>query len=628
MKKLIYTFVGLLCVTANAQQPKEIQTKVEEVTIFSEGAQVVRKKRIEVQKGITELKFKDLSPFINPESIHLKAISGVTILSVSHQINFLDKLKPSAEVEALDKTIQTLDNQIKTEQTHLAIIKENIDLLQQNKDLSGKNNPVSATNLQQVLDFYNQRMTDLKFKENERIERLAELQKNRKDTENQKNTIIGKLNNETSEILVKVSTERAISVPFELSYVVHNAWWSPSYDLRATDISKPIQLIYKANVKQDTKEDWENVKLTLSSANPNVMSEAPELQTYFLSYNSLPPTYRKTPHIQGVSGLIQGVVVDEEGVPLPGANVIVKGTSIGATTDFDGKFTLSGNNVGGRMLEISYIGFKSKNIAPSPVMTIRLEEDNQQLEDVVVIGFGQKKEQTEMRKSFGAKNKSLEMAAPQATADYVALETSHTPTNIQFEIKVPYSIKSNNQNYVVEMQSIELPADYQYHAVPKVEPTAFLLGYITNWEKYNLLEGEASIFFEETYVGKTHLSPSQTSDTLKISLGQDKKVSIQREKVKDFASKQFIGNRKEVSKVWKTTIRNNKNQPIKLLVFDQVPISNNKEIEVITKNISNGKHNKETGEIKWDFTLQPSQKQELELEYLVKYPKDRTLYIE
>lgn len=623
MKRFIYTFVGLLCFLTHAQEAKEIKTKADEVTVFTDGAQVVRKTRVEIQKGVTELKFNNLSPFINPESIRIKAVSGVTILSVLHQINFLDKLKSPPEIEALDKMLNNLASQIQVERTHLSIIKENIDLLQKNKDLSGKNNPISATNLQQVLDLYNQRITDLKFKENERTDKLAELLKKKQEIENQKNAIVGKLNTETSEVLIKVSSEKAISVPFELSYVVDNASWTPSYDLRATDISQPITLIYKANVKQDTKEDWENVKLTLSSANPYVTSETPELKTYFLGYNTRPPSYERPQTLRKVNGFIQGIVVDEQGEPLPGATIIVKGTSIGVTTDFDGKFSIDGNLVGAKMLEFSYIGCETQTLAPKSIMTVRLKEQQDVLEEVVVIGYGSQKKSTSTDK---IEKKAIQ--DEEAEQDYIALETNNTPINVQFEIKVPYSIKSNNQSYAVEMQAIKLPTKYQYHVIPKVEPAAFLLGYVTDWEKHNLLEGEASIFFEETYVGKTKLSPSQAADTLKISLGQDKKVSVQREKVKDFGSHQLIGGKREVTKIWKTTIRNHKNQPIKILLSDQIPISTHKDIEVLSKNISGGNLNTNTGKVQWSFDLQPSQKQEVNLEYTVKYPKGRILLIE
>ena len=178
------------------------------------------------------------------------------------------------------------------------------------------------------------------------------------------------------------------------------------------------------------------------------------------------------------------------------------------------------------------------------------------------------------------------------------------------------------------MKSIQVPADYNYYIVPKVEQTAYLIGYVTNWQQYNLLEGEANIFFEDTFVGKTNIQPTQTADTLKLSLGQDKKVSVTREKVKQFASRQFMGSKKEDVRLYKTVIRNNKQQPIHLTVLDQIPISTLKEIEVNVLNSSEGKYNKETGELKWEFGLQPTEKKEINVEFSVKYPKNRSIWLE
>ena len=95
------------------------------------------------------------------------------------------------------------------------------------------------------------------------------------------------------------------------------------------------------------------------------------------------------------------------------------------------------------------------------------------------------------------------------------------------------------------MEFYDLPAFYQYYCVPKIDKDAFLIANIVDWEKYNLLEGEANVFFEDTYVGKTLMDVRYASDTLEISLGRDKKVSVNREKIKDFTNKQFIGNNKE-----------------------------------------------------------------------------------
>jgi len=187
---------------------------------------------------------------------------------------------------------------------------------------------------------------------------------------------------------------------------------------------------------------------------------------------------------------------------------------------------------------------------------------------------------------------------------------------------------SNNKNYSVDMEVYNLPANYQYYSVPKIDKDAFLIANVIEWEKYNLLEGEANIFFEDTYVGKSLLDVRYASDTLKISLGRDKNVSITREKAKEFTTKQFIGNKKEETRDWLTTVKNNKSQKINILIIDQVPVSTIEEIEVEVQKISGGIHNTHTGEIKWEFSLEPKEKKEFELKYSTKYPKNQNLIVE
>ena len=129
---------------------------------------------------------------------------------------------------------------------------------------------------------------------------------------------------------------------------------------------------------------------------------------------------------------------------------------------------------------------------------------------------------------------------------------------------------------------------------------------IIEWEKYNLLEGEANIFFEDTYIGKSLLDVRYASDTLHISLGRDKNVSVSREKVKNFTTRQFIGSKKVETRDWLITVKNNKSQKINMLVMDQVPVSTLEEIEVEIQNDSGASKDVENGEMKWIFTLEPN----------------------
>lgn len=86
---------------------------------------------------------------------------------------------------------------------------------------------------------------------------------------------------------------------------------------------------------------------------------------------------------------VSGNVQDMTGFPIPGVNVIVKNTSTGAVTDFDGNFTISGVEIGST-ISVSYIGYVTKEIIITDTtnLTIQLEEDLAQLDEVVVIGYG------------------------------------------------------------------------------------------------------------------------------------------------------------------------------------------------------------------------------------------------
>jgi hypothetical protein len=426
--------------------------------------------------------------------------------------------------------------------------------------------------------------------------------------------------------LVKVDLKRNLKVSFELSYVVGNAGWFPSYDIRAININEPVELIYKANVRQDTKIDWNNVKLRFSSADLNTSGVAPELSPYFLDYNTLPPLYNRS--LNSVSGRI----VDQEQQPLAGTTISVQGTSIGTISDINGNYsiTLPGQS---SALVYSFIGCKTKTLpVTGKIMNVMMEEDNLALDEVVAVGYGvQRKNLLSGLQGkvagLAVKNKD-EISIRGTNSIPISLMTVEKQTSVDFEIKTPYTIKSDNKSYSVDMEVYKLPANFQYFGVPKIDKAAFLIANIIDWEKYNLLEGEANIFFEDTYVGKTLLETRSATDTLQISLGQDKNVVLSREKLKDFATKQFIGNKKEESRSWKTTVRNNKGQQINMIILDQVPVSKLEEIEVSVQDISGAKYNTETGEIKWEFNLESKSKKEFGLNYSVKYPKSKRLIVE
>jgi uncharacterized protein (TIGR02231 family) len=302
-------------------------------------------------------------------------------------------------------------------------------------------------------------------------------------------------------------------------------------------------------------------------------------------------------------------------------------------TDFDGNYSITIPN-NATHLVYSYIGFETQTLPITrEIINVVLQERMVKMEEVVIRGQGTLRKNVSVTIDSQSSVSVVDVDESEAMirgTNSISIPTAQVEnqTTVDFEIKTPYTINSDSKNYSVDMEQYDLPAFYQYYCVPKIDKDAFLIANIIDWGKYNLLAGEANLFFEDTYVGKTLLDVRYASDTLQISLGRDKKVSVNREKIKDFTEKKFIGNKKVETLAWKTTVKNNKNQEISMIILDQVPVSTIQEIEVDVADVSDAKHDRENGEIKWEFILEPNEKIEFELKYSVKYPKYGNLIVE
>ena len=625
---ILFLLVTVSFFAANAQVNREVKvnTTVSDVTVFLKGAQVTRKTRVSFPAGNSTVRFENLSPYIDAKSIQVKVDGEVMVLSVNHSLNYNDTVKLNEEVTGLIKQMDDLDEKIRTEQVNAAIVEEKIIFLQSNKAISGSDRGIEYNNLKLTAEYYAQQITDWlrsKAEINQKIKLLNE----EKTAIQRRIATAGKINPEpTGEIVLTANAGVAVRAPVELSYYVENAGWFPGYDIRAKDIAQPIELIYKANVMQNTREDWNGISLRVSSANPNLGNVAPQLKTWFLNYHTPPPRYDLANN--NLSNTVSGIVTGKtEGEPLPGVNVNIKGTSIGAITDVNGRYSLT-IPAGGGELVFSYIGYQPKTLSiNNSIINVALEEDTQQLDEVVVVGYGTVRKSSEMPDQV-SELRIRGSSAPAAGPVPVPVTQVENATSVEFEIKTPYTIPSENKVTVVEMEHYSLPAEYEYYAVPKVDKDAFLLANIVDWEQYNLLEGEANIFFENTFVGKTILDVRYLSDTLHLSLGRDKNVSVRREQVKETTQTRFLSSRTEVTRHWKTTVRNNKRQPVSFVLLDQIPVSTLSEIEVAPERLSNGILDKETGEVRWKITLEPAKQTEFDLLYRVRYPRGRNLTVE
>lgn len=538
MKNIALTFILLFSITfaVKADDDKTtVKSEIKSVTVFLSGAQVSRTGTATVPVGQTYFVFEGLSQYINANSVQVKGTGDFTILSVSHQLDYMNTQEKSKDVLLIEDSLESLNAQLTFQQAMLENYITEKNMIISNQSIGGSETGVKIEDLKAAAEYFRTRLADISIKYIAANIRIKKIQEFISKYTNQLYTQNTKANIPTSEIIVTVASKIKTTGTFELTYTETGASWYPSYDLRATDTNSPIALNYRANVTQYTGEDWKGVTLTLSTGNPSQVGTKPTLNPWYLYiYN----------------------------------------------TSYDYRTTTTGS----------------------------------------------------VTKAESAKDDN-EISNKPTTADYSWTAANYTTvdvnaTNFEFDISIPYTIKTDGKAVVVEIQNYTLPATYQYYAAPKLDPTAFLLAKVTGWEDYNLLSGYINLYFEGTYVGKSYLNVKDTKDTLDLSLGRDENIVIERKKQKEYNTSQFIGANRKVSFAWEISVRNKKKTPITIVIEDQLPLSTDKDIEVEKGETSDATYDETTGFLKWKLELKSAETKKLNFKYTVKYPKDKNVYIE
>ena len=585
-----------------------------------EGGQILRKASTHLPKGKTELIISDLSKFLDPKSIRVKGIGDFTVLSIQNHLDYLKKEHSEAD-DALRKQIKAIDLKIKLLALEQQSLTEKQNFLTENRRIVGTDTPISFSDYDQYYKHYSKETHQILLKQNEINIESTKLQTHRNDLANQLNETTDKERKGFYKIHIIVQANRPVLSKFEISYYVANCGWFPTYDLRIDDLSKPVTLSYKANLRQSTGVDWKNVWLTFSNATPTDAGDRPILSPFYLGEYK-PQTQRNK------ATRVAGIITDEQGEPLYGASILVTGTTIGTTTDMDGRYDIT-VPPGKQYLEISYLGYTSQSMpVNSARMNIALQE-MVEISEVVVVSSSVRTGASNKKPSIGLfKNRDKKKKAMPTASKPIQMDMTTNTTSLEFDIKTPYTILSKPKSQVIEMRHFEMPATYEYQIVPKLELAAYLMAYITDWEQYQLLDGESNLYFENTYVGKALISATSTNDTLKLSLGKDKAIAVTRTNIKDKSNKRFLGAKKIIKKAWKTEIKNNKSIPVHILVFDQVPISRKSKIEVTEIKYGAADFNETTGEVRWQSEVNPYSKESFQLRYTIKHPKNWSIPVE
>ncbi len=572
--------IGLLLLTGSAQAEVKQKLRIQSATFYLNSATLASSAQVRLRPGEQDIVLTNVANNINTSSMIVNATKGVVVESTTFQNYNTVSDASLPRVKVLNELIDSITSTTRAFVVNkIDVLERQIALLDADKMQSSQNTNLSVAEIAKMMDLVAAKTEGLL---NEKVRQELQLKqidagiarlREQIDDERKKGAVPG------GQITITFYASEAVETEVTVTYLVASAGWVPVYDIMADALNKPVQLYYKANVYQNSSISWDNVRITLSTGNPAEGMQMPAMNPWHLALYRPAPTqqeisYRKT--VQTREETIMRVPTQQ--------TADLMSTTGGTYQQKRGEaISMSGARTSGTVYFIDGVQVRGAT------------------------GIDQ------------VQNGTYQSSVTEYTT------VSDVGVNATFDIDLPYTLASDGKRHMVTIKKHQMPATYRYYAVPKLDKDAFLQAEITNWEGMNLLPGETNIFYEGNFVGQGYIDIRSTTDTMLLSLGRDKKVIVKRERDKQLRSVKMLGSKVRESFLYTITVRNTRKTAIDLVLLDQYPISNDKEIVVEDTEAADAEHNETSGALKWTLKPAPGETKKLSLAFTIRYPKDQYL---
>lgn len=548
-----------------AQQNKQvIRTDIKKIKLFLTSGEMLHESEIKLTKGRNKIVFAGISAFADPRSIQFTANGNYRLVSVNSEIDFLAGENVNPKITELKDSLEVLQDKQQAKLDLLSAYQAEIGILNTNRDIKGKDQNLTVEQLKAVAEFYRTRTLEISTKISSINKEKRIIDAKIDHTRNQLIELNYNENQRSNQVIILIDCNENQTITGELKYLVSDCGWVASYDLSAADLSKPINLKYRVLVYNNTGNDWTNVKLTLSTADPLLSASAPKLNPFYVDYQNASYDYKND--LYGGVNTPQIVSYDYR------SQVAQK-----ISTENGRVYDLVQNN------ELDELD-NDKNFLKG-----KLEEKNLQIR--------------------GNQTTTMQISAMSAT----------------FDIENLFSCPSDAKPYMVDIRDYNLKANFTFISVPKLDQGAYVLANIAGWQELDLLPGKTKVYFAGNYVGESFIATDNVSDTLSLSLGRDPKIQVIRKLKSEMSVKKVAGSTKKDTYYYDILVKNNHDIPINLTVYDQIPLTRMSEISITTETIGTGVKNELTGEVAYNLNLNAAQNQTLELGYTIRYPKNQSI---
>jgi hypothetical protein len=625
---LFLFFLFVLTGQSFATDTLRVKSSVKNVTLYFSGAQVFRAGNLSLNKGTHFIVLEQLPQGIDKQSIQVNGIANCEVLSVKHRLEFQRQLKKDQEIKQVEEQLKAKNIAIEDIKNKIYVFELEEKLLLDNSNLNKSGAGSSVTEIKEAAIYYRARLNEIKANTLQLKSSLEKMVDDKQDIYQKLNELRSRKINTYSEILVSIECKSVINGNLTFSYFTSNAGWEPTYDFRVDEINKPLTINYNANVFQSTGENWKNVQLKLSSYDPSLSGKKPTLNPWYVGGYE-----QRSSTTENNIGALQGKVTSlGDGIQFAQITIYDNSNQECAhlITDKNGQFAIKPLREGTYYVSVEYQGRQSISKQYVYINRERINNidlvlgQNERDLEVTQLALTNAAAQGSEGYAYDMKSKGVAMSAKADMSSRDLKSISLTPEVLlsnsviskEYPIEIPYTINSDGEDYLVKINEVDVPVNYAYYMVPKLDKDAFLYASIANWTQLNLIPGKSNIFYQGNYVGETNIDKNILSDTLEISLGRDKQLVVNYDSKRIKTDKKMFGNAKE-NVTNEITVKNNKNVAINVKIEDQYPLTNRESIKIERFENSNAKVDNKDGKLTWDLKLEAGEKKTVKFGYEV-----------
>ena len=613
-------------VTAVAQTEKTLRSTISTVTVYNDRALVTRIANENFAVGRYSIKVPGLPQLLNDQSVRISGKGSATakILEVRVETAMLDSV-PNARVKELQGKLKNANDAMRKIEDRAKVLLQQREFLvkmaQGSAESISRDLPVQRPSIddwRKLLAFIDESHSRLSAEQRELDAKKEELQKQIAAIEFDLKYAGASQERREKQVIVAMEVAAAGKLDIGVSYLVRNASWQPIYDLRAATKEKRIELTYNALVWQETGEDWNDVRLILSTSQPVVGGSEPSISTWFLDAYG------------GTKGAIQGFVRDvATGEPLAGANISIRGTSQGAATNADGFFNILNVPPGDYSLRVTLIGYRTTLLQAQvvPYQTTRLDAlldaENVTLEAITI-----EAEQPIVNKSFTGTIRGGR--ASDVRLEEVGFQTAvvqRGATSVAYEIASKATVLSNNTKRKVTITIASMDGEFSYSSAPKLQPHVYFTANVTNSTDFSLLGGSVSVFVDDNYISNSRMPTVLPGENFDAFLGVDDAIKIERKVLNKLTETTgFFSKSRRTTYDILITIENMKKSNESVTIKENVPISRNEAIKVMIETPASSEVQPDAeGILRWHLNVKAGEKKEVRLKFSIEYPTDMTI---